>query len=905
MNRWKKLISMGLACVMLAGTVPVMAESVSPETETVTLETETVTLGETNGSQMTMEDLAALNGRPDAVYSHDGKVTFVDGTCSADPVTGQEDASEVVASMMTLIGADANTEFIPWRTVTDPLGNIYYIFQQMFHDTTVCGGAVKVITDAEGKMIGLTSSVESKMPEVAAETGITAEDAEKIVVKKQQEADGRIPEILSQYTGKVILPSTLKFDIESEDETSRFAWVVYSVNPSGNVKEGSDLPYLAHYVAMNGEYLYNMPAIAPDDAAGRSGYDSSYVFEFMEPVDYTGYVDLSDGTEKKITVTLMRDTRTGMYYLGNIERKIVVAECYDFLYNDGQLLLEASIDNKEWDQVGLLSLYNYCRAWDYYNAIGWRGGDGEGTPIVILNNFCDDHYNEVNNACYVGKVNGMQAFLASKINDYSQCLDVIAHEFTHCVTGSLMTYNSYMNDYGAINEGMSDVQGKNCEMMYGEVDVNDWTIGANSVSPIRDMRDPHRFSQPEYTWDLYYMSKVETPTPANDHGGVHFNSSLFNRLAYFLVGEGGMTLDEARIFWFMTDCAMVPQTDYAQLAELLPWVLKAAGMEQYQEILDKAIKETRIGVDAMPDAIGDDRAVLRVSLPDTEAFDAGNWMMTLTTVKLEELVDRAITIFGQLINKDYSGLPETLQQLMEEEDLRQEQKAAEMASKPKIEALLDVLTEVMAEAKADETETAGEASASPEDLIKEMMIEWLQDELSQLIFSSYGFAGQDGSTMNMVVRPGRCIPVMQHVTMAEGSETPDQVVVAVYINGKWYSVGVSEIQQMAEEVSDSEEEIKTPDLMEQILVDVFGENMEKLGEISGIDDLLDLFTVNIEGGQIVELSSEGLDEVVIPEPTPPQEKTYGTIEPGAKSRPAEETGAAVEEATEEFLDEAA
>ena len=110
---------------------------------------------------------------------------------------------------------------------------------------------------------------------------------------------------------------------------------------------------------------------------------------------------------------------------------------------------------------------------------------------------------------------------------------------------------------------------------------------------------------------------------------------------------------------------------------------------------------------------------------------------------------------------------------------------------------------------------------------------------------------------------------------------------------------------MAEEVSDSEEEIKTPDLMEQILNDVFGENMEKLGEISGIDDLLDLFTVNIEGGQIVELSSEGLDEVVIPEPTPPQEKTYGTIEPGVKSRPAEETGAAVEEATEEFLDEAA
>ena len=59
----------------------------------------------------------------------------------------------------------------------------------------------------------------------------------------------------------------------------------------------------------------------------------------------------------------------------------------------------------------------------------------------------------------------MQCFAASRINDFSQCLDVIAHEFTHCVTASLMTYNSYTTDYGAINEAMSDIQGK--KSIYG------------------------------------------------------------------------------------------------------------------------------------------------------------------------------------------------------------------------------------------------------------------------------------------------------------------------------------------------------------------------------------------------------------------------------------------------------
>ena len=126
----------------------------------------------------------------------------------------------------------------------------------------------------------------------------------------------------------MILPNSEIFDVTSEDSSCRLAWVVYTNNYSGNVKDGSDLPCLAHYVSMSGKYLY-----------------------------------------------------------GNIERRIIVGQCYDFLYDGGRVVLESSPDNLEWDQVGLLSLYNYCKAWDYYNEIGWTGGDGANTPILILNNF--------------------------------------------------------------------------------------------------------------------------------------------------------------------------------------------------------------------------------------------------------------------------------------------------------------------------------------------------------------------------------------------------------------------------------------------------------------------------------------------------------------------------------------
>jgi len=895
MKKWKKVAALCLSCAMLSGSASVFAETTDKLGITDTSEDDKMCAAEAAvkaKGQLTMDDLVKLNGGQDGIFVHNNQVTFVDGTCTENPVTSEEEASAVVDSMMTLIGADANTEFIPWRDITDPMGNRYYIFQQIYEDTTVCGGAVKVITDKDGKMIALSSSVESEMPDVAdTETEITAEQAEEIAAAKVNETFGVKPEVLSEYTGKVIIPkTTLSFDIEDADESSRMVWVVYTNNPAGSVQNSSDLPYLAHYITVGGEYLYDMPAILPGDEAGNAGSDASYIFEFMEPAEYTGYVDLSDGTEKEISVTVMRDRRTGMYYLGNLERRIVIANCYDFLYNNGQVVLESSPDNKEWDQVGLLSLYNYCRAWDYYNEIGWTGGDGEGTPIIVLNNFCDDHYNEINNACYMGKLYGMQCFAASKINDYSQCLDVIAHEFTHCVTGSVMTYNSYMNDYGAINEAMSDIQGKNCDVMSGDVEPDNWWMGANSVEKVRNMQDPHQTSQPEYTWDFYYQAKVKEPTAINDHGGVHTNSSLLNRISYLLRDEGGMTTEEARVFWFITDCAMVPQTDHVQLSELLPWALKASGMEKYADVLQSAIEKTCLSMEDKPESIEEDRAIVTLNLPDSEAFDTGNWIMSFHSIKADELIDNFMTIMQDLKEENYSILPESVQQKFAE--LAEEQKKED--EKSFFEKAADFVTTI-----ADAVASVGDSEKTEEPAEEQDMEPWQQDllrwigrEIGKVYFQGTGSAGQDGSTVNMVVPTGYAVPILLHATVPDGSDAPDQVVIAAYLNGKWYDLGLAPAENPTEEQEAAQQEA-----ISKIVEEVFGNALDKIGEVRSLNDVLDLFATNVQGGQTIELSSEGLDQIVIPEPTPLEEKEYSTIEPGKKSRPKTEAEAA-ETATE-------
>ena len=707
-----------------------------------------------------------------------GNVVFMEGAADAAPVMNMEDAAYVVASMSKQLGGDERTQFEPWRTLEDSNGNKYYVFRQMYADTTVSGGAVKVVTDASGRMLGLVSSVEA-VPAEAADAGITAAEAEAVVLSKAPEAKEHKLTLVPGQTARVILPVALELDLESdaEKEESRFVWVVYSDNPTGSVSGASDLPYLAHYVAMNGEYLYSLPTIIPGDEAGSTGFDASYVFEFMEPASYTGTVTLSTGQRRELTVELMRDTRTGMYYLGNLERRIVVADCYEFLYNKGSLVLVASADNSGWDDTCLLSLYNYCKAWDYYKAIGWTGGDGEGTPMVILKDFCDQDHKPVDNAAYAGKYYGWQVFLSSSANDFSQCLDVLAHEFTHCVTGSVMTYNAYKNDFGAINEAMSDIQGKICEKLMEGGDDPEWVVGINSRMNVRCMSDPHRSSQPEYSWDLYYAPRVKTPTALNDRGGVHTNSSLLNRVAYRLCEQGGMTLEEARAYWFAVDCSMVPGTDYAQLSLLLPWVLKNLGMDRYQQALEAAIDAVRLRTDEMPTVFDQDRALLTLQLPDTELFSDGHWGLVVLSVDVAGFVGRVLELVtgtGEGANA-MDGLMNELGIDPAELERLQDMKEEDLDTTEEMEALAKRLLGLPEDASLDEARTKAQRAVR----------KWLKRYIGEYFYFATGGAGQDGRTIRMVCRPGLTVPVLVRMEVTGGLDQPQSVAGAAYIFGQW------------------------------------------------------------------------------------------------------------------------
>ena len=760
------------------------------------------------------------------IYSHEGRVTMIDGSVTDKAILSFEDASKVVAEQLKALGGDEKTRLDPWRSFADAYGNHYYVFRQMYDDTTVLGGAVKVITDVNGSMIGLTSSIVSDLPEAEEAENISAEDAEFVVILHEMGRGKENLELIEHATGRMILPVVLSLDVEAEDEEgSRYVWVVYTNNPESAAGRSAELPYLAHYVTMEGEYLYSLPTMMPGDEAASSGFDAGYVFSFMEPVDYTGYVDLSTGEEMEISVSLMRDTRTGMYYLGNLERRIVVADCWEFLYNDGRVVLEYSPDNLEWDQTGLLTLYNYCRAYDYYSAIGWHGGDGLETPILILSNYCDINHRPIDNAAYVGQYLGWQIFLASQANDLSQCLDVLAHEFTHCVTGSVMTYNAYMNDYGAINEAMSDIQGKTCQLM---LDGGTWVLGDQSKEAVRSMSEPHLYQQPEYTWDLYYTPTVKTPTTLNDRGGVHTNSSLLNSLAWQLYEQGGMTLEEGRAFWFTVDCAMVPDTDYARLAEILPWALRVTGLTQYEEVLERAIAATRLGRDSLPDRLDEDRALLTLRLPENDIFWDGQWIMYAFSVDTDRLIDIGRGMIRSLFEENEFSLPSFL---------------------------------------SESEEGDGEVTL---DSLKANLRAWLHQHLEGVFYYASTNAGQDGMTMRMIIQPGFTLPVLIHGVWNDTTSVMEDVWLLIYIGGEWVDVS-----SYGDEGEIPEEASATAERLMQRVVD-------GIGSIRNLDDALALLFYRTQGGVSQVIPPTGLEDI-----RPRNSDLFSALDAGVADRKAE------------------
>ncbi|HDR7518220.1 M4 family metallopeptidase [Bacillus mobilis] len=116
-----------------------------------------------------------------------------------------------------------------------------------------------------------------------------------------------------------------------------------------------------------------------------------------------------------------------------------------------------------------------------------------------------------------------------------RAFDIAGHEFTHAVTSSESNLE-FFGESGAINEALSDIMGTAIEKYINNGEFN-WTIGEQTGSALRNMKNP---SAVKFFNGLPYPDDYSKYSDLNgeDNEGVHFNSSIINKVAY-LIAQGG------------------------------------------------------------------------------------------------------------------------------------------------------------------------------------------------------------------------------------------------------------------------------------------------------------------------------------------------------------------------------
>ena len=574
------------------------------------------------------------------ILEEDGKVYQLGGSSLFGTVSSLEDACRLAYRLAEMLGGSALTDLIPTARLTVNEKTIYS-FMQICDGHDVLGTTLKIAADGNNQVLAVFAAID---PEASREQKkITQEEAE---AEAAAHASG---EVLPGFTDRVFLahfaPEVyMNMDHEMDDVPSDLAWIVYTAA----TENAEEYPYEAHYIQTDGTYLRSMPVKEPGDEEARCGARKPDVFTGMTPDTYTGELTDTDGNVRTVTIPVMRSEADGCWYLGDTERRIVFADYYAKVYDEKhELVLVKSEDNKDWDVEDVYAFHNYLQAWQFYADMGWIGPDGEGADVLILKDMCYSDHMSYDNACAMGYYGGWQVFSYSAYNPageptrYTWALDIMAHEYTHIFTSTIMNQNLYQNDPGAINEALSDILGNLVEYICQDTKDTEWLIGENSIEVIRSMTDPEAFAQPEYVWGKYYGPQVTKPTSMNDRGGVHYNSSMLNLIGCKLCTEYGMSYEDAVRLWVMTAAGITPKTDYIQMSTLLPWALEESGeSDRYRDALNRLIADTRIDSTGIPETLPEGEKMVRLTLPDTPAFreHAGEWVLFITQydVKTEE-----------------------------------------------------------------------------------------------------------------------------------------------------------------------------------------------------------------------------------------------------------------------------
>lgn len=383
---------------------------------------------------------------------------------------------------------------------SDEFGFTHYSYQQMYSEIRV-EGAEFILHEKEGRLIYANGSHFNLSHLASSSANISAEEAQQIALNSLLDKFGDAEDVSTEsellVTGRLpnenIRPC-LSFKVTVSSQHTAYTVYVSSINGSV-LSTTSDHQ---HAVAMTADTKYDNT----QTIQGFLNAQNEYELKGDKTFSYSGqsYSVNYSTTDVAYLPYTNSATNWGTSEQAATSAHFAMEQFIDFMANDYNMFLHSFFDNIE-----------VLIAWDPFNG-----------PETFYNNSVDAVW-----LTYTDDVS---------LSDASISIDIVSHELMHRNIRYLSSL-SYFNEYGAINESISDVFGTLTEFNSRGSSGN-WLIGDDVYTGgIRDMSNPKSQNTVGEPQPDTYLGSLWHTTSA-DEGGVHINSGVGNYW-FYLLSEGG------------------------------------------------------------------------------------------------------------------------------------------------------------------------------------------------------------------------------------------------------------------------------------------------------------------------------------------------------------------------------
>ncbi|MDR6125105.1 bacillolysin [Bacillus sp. SLBN-46] len=481
--------------------------------------------------------------------------SFVHGKLSTKAYKDKTAVKQFLKENKSLYKLDTDKDLTLLDVQTDELGSKHYNFVQSVQGIPVDGAKFKVHTDKNGIVTAVNGDV---FPEAANyfKGALKAQLSKGMALEKAWKSINVTKE--ETLTNAEAGPSGEKF----EDTVEKAELVVYKKANDFYLAYKTNLqfiqPYPANWVvyvdAVNGNVLNSYNAVA-DGATTGYGYGVLGDYKTLNTYYSNSTYYLYDVTKPMSGVI---ETRTANYRTSLPGSYSVDSDNKFYATSQG-----ADVDAN----------YYAGRVYDYYkNTFNRNSFDNNGSTIRSTVHYSSGY----NNAFWNGSQMVYGDGDGTTFRPLSGALDVVAHELTHAVTERTAGLE-YQYQSGALNESISDTFGV-------FLDKGDYLVGEDVYTPnkagdaLRSLSNPSLYGQPEN------MSGYVNTT--SDNGGVHTNSGIPNKAAYFTISSLGTSVAE-KIYYRALTVYLAPQSDFSDArASLLAAAadLYGTGSSQYNAV---------------------------------------------------------------------------------------------------------------------------------------------------------------------------------------------------------------------------------------------------------------------------------------------------------------------------------